>query len=197
MPSPEPDVRSGYWYAEGDGRADAADGADSADRDKSDEPAQTVSGADVLNALRTYRAAESEMRRRTQQSIGVGETDLAALRFLLQAQRRDQSVTPKALAERLGISSASVTVLIDRLAASGHLERRPHPTDGRSKVIVSTPSSDDEVRANFGELHRRMIEVAGRLTAAEAAVVTRFLTEMTAGIELADVQNHSAASAEQ
>jgi DNA-binding MarR family transcriptional regulator len=165
MPSPETEARSGYWYVDPDDGGTAG-----------------VTGVDVLNALRTYRAAEAEMRRRTRESMGMGETDLLALRYLLQSQRRGLLVTPKDLAARLGISSASVTVLIDRLVASGHLERRPHPTDGRSKVIVTTASSDDEVRATLGAMHRRMIDVADRLSKKDAAVVARFLEEMTESV---------------
>jgi DNA-binding MarR family transcriptional regulator len=166
---------SGYWYAH--------------------DP--TRRGVAVLNALRDYRASEAAMRRRTRAAMRMGETDLLAIRYLLKAQTGGRLVSPKDLASHLSISSASTTVLVDRLARSGHVERRPHPTDRRALVIAPTIDSDDEVRATLGDMHLRMIEVAESLDAEEGAAVLRFLermrvavdsvTEETAELELAEV----------
>ncbi|TPW72913.1 MarR family winged helix-turn-helix transcriptional regulator [Schumannella sp. 10F1B-5-1] len=155
---------SGYWYG--------------------DEHATT--SVDVLNALRRYRSAEVAMRRRTRSSMGMGETDLLALRYLLEAARRGDVVTPKDLATRLDISSASTTVLIDRLVKSGHVRRDPHPTDRRSIIVVATPSSDDEVRHTLGRMHERMVEVAESLTPAQSDAVVLFLTRMREAVETVD-----------
>ncbi|RXZ50184.1 MarR family winged helix-turn-helix transcriptional regulator [Agromyces binzhouensis] len=152
---------SGYWY--------------SADR--------TRRGVAVLNALRDYRAAEAAMRRRTRSAMKMGETDLLAIRYLLKREGEGRSVSPKDLAAHLGISSASTTVLIDRLVRSGHVERRPHPTDRRALVIAPTIASDDEVRATLGEMHRRMIEVAEGLDSEEAVVVLDFLDSMRDAVD--------------
>jgi DNA-binding MarR family transcriptional regulator len=161
---------SGYWYA--------------ADR--------TRRGVAVLDALRDYRASEAAMRRRTRAAMRMGETDLLAIRFLLKQQGLGVSVSPKDLAAQLGISSASTTVLIDRLVRSGHVERRPHPTDRRALVIVPTIASDSEVRATLGDMHRRMMEVAESLSAEEAATVLEFLDRMREAVDSVreDVASH-------
>jgi DNA-binding MarR family transcriptional regulator len=140
-------------------------------------------GVAVLNGLRDYRAAETAMRRRTRSAMRMGETDLLAIRFLLKAQGAGRIVSPKDLAAHLCISTASTTVLIDRLVRSGHVERRPHPTDRRALVIVPTIDSDDEVRATLGDLHRRMIDVAESLSPEEAAIVLGFLDRMRAAVD--------------
>ena len=152
---------SGYWYSD--------------DR--------TRRGVAVLNALRDYRAAEAAMRRRTRSAMRMGETDLLAIRFLLKREGEGRTVSPKDLAAHLGISSASTTVLIDRLVRSGHVERRPHPTDRRALVIAPTIASDDEVRATLGDMHRRMIEVAEGLGADEAGTVLYFLERMRDAVD--------------
>jgi DNA-binding MarR family transcriptional regulator len=152
---------SGYWYPSDD---------------------KVWGGIDVLNALRRYRAAEVAMRRRTRRSMGMGETDLAALRFLLEAQARALSVSPKQLAVHLGISSASTSTLVDRLVRSGHVERTRHASDGRAIVLKATAVSDSEVRSVMGDMHTRMIEVAGSLSPADAAVISAFLERMTSAI---------------
>ena len=156
---------SGYWY----------------------EPDATrIGSVDVLNLLRRYRAAEQEMRRRTRDSMGMGETDLLALRYVLKAEREGALLTPGMLAKRIGISTASTTVLIDRLERSGHLARRPHPTDRRSLVVVSTTGSDAEVRETLGRMHRAMIDVADSLDPDELRAVARFLAGMIDAVALAE-----------
>ena len=165
------DRSAGYWY--------------SADR--------TRRGVAVLNALRDYRAAEAAMRRRTRSAMRMGETDLLAIRFLLKREGEGDSVSPKDLAAHLGISSASTTVLIDRLARSGHVERRPHPTDRRALVIAPTIASDDEVRATLGEMHRRMIDVAEELEPDEAVAVLDFLERMRDAVDSVSEAGHDPA----
>ena len=143
--------------------------------------------ARVLEALRAYRAAETAMRRRTRESMHMGESDLLALRYLLRAEREHRVVTPKDLADYLAISTASTSVLLNRLEKSGHIHRAPHPTDRRALVVTTTGASDDEVRATLGQMHTRMLEVASRLSADEAAVVTRFLDGMREAVDAIDV----------
>lgn len=152
---------SGYWYPERDG----------------------ASSVDVLSLLRRYRAAETRMRARTRASMEMGETDLLALRTLLSAQRRGELVRQRDLSRVLGITSASVTVLVDRLEQSGHVERRPHPSDRRSTIVVATAETDREVRETLGAMHQRMIAVVEDLAPAEREVVARFLSGMAASVE--------------
>ena len=152
---------SGYWY-----------GPDN----RPDPP-----GA-VLRALRDYRDAEVGRRRSTRSSMGMGETDLVALRHLLRAQARGERVGPKDLSRVLGITTASTTSLIDRLVSSGHVRREPHPTDRRSLVIVPTEATDDEVRETLGAMHRRMMAVAESLDAEEARIVVGFLRRMSEAV---------------
>lgn len=147
---------SGYWY-------------DAPDRARS---------VDVLNLMRRYRSAESAMRARTRDSMGMGETDLLALRFLLQARREGRSPMQRDLAAFLGISSASTTALVDRLVKSGHVERRAHPDDRRASIVVPTTESDHEVRATLGAMHQRMITVVDDLSGDELDAVARFLSGM-------------------
>ena len=152
---------SGYWY-----------GPD----ERLDPP-----GA-VLRALRDYRNVEVARRRSARDSMGMGETDLLALRYLLRAQADGERVGPKDLSRMLGITTASTTSLLDRLVDSGHVRREPHPTDRRSLVIVPTVATDSEVRATLGGMHRRMMSVAEELSAADARIVVNFLRRMSEAV---------------
>jgi DNA-binding MarR family transcriptional regulator len=136
----------------------------------------------VLKALRRLRAAEGGMRARTQQSMGMGENDIVAVRHVIRGRQSGRFVSPKDLAESLNISSASTTTLIDRLEKSGHIERRPHPTDRRALILVPTESADRDVRAALGGPHERMLAVAESLTPEERAVVVGFLERMAVAV---------------
>lgn len=159
---------AGYWYAD----------------------QENPGSVEVLNALRVYRAAESEMRRRTRDAMKMNETDLLAIRYAMRAQKAGHCISPKDLSRMLKISTASTTGLIDRLVASGHLIRRPHPTDRRSVEIVPTGNADIEVRETLGEMHKRMHDVAESLSPEEALHVTRFLQRMTQAVEQQDSPHH-------
>ncbi|SEJ82122.1 DNA-binding transcriptional regulator, MarR family [Arthrobacter sp. yr096] len=155
--------RQGYWY-----------GLESRKR---------MGAVDVLNALRDYRTAEAEMRRRTRASMGMGETDLLALRYLLEAEQAGRDVGPKELAVRLGLTSASITSLVDRLVRSGYVTREPHPTDRRALILRPSAGSDQEVRGTLGDMHARMMEVAGTLSEQDSAAVVDFLRRMRRAID--------------
>ncbi|WP_350003588.1 MarR family transcriptional regulator [Pseudarthrobacter sp. WHRI 8279] len=161
---------SGYWYGP-DGQLDYS--------------------AAVLKSLRDYRTAETAVRRSTRDSMGMGETDILALRYLLRAQASGKSVVPKDISQFLGITSASTTSLIDRLVASGHVRREAHPTDRRSVVVVPTVESDREVRLTLGNMHREMMAVAEGLSAEEARVVVEFLTRMTEALQKSHAEEKS------
>ncbi len=164
---------SGYWYPEH----------------------SAPSSVDVLNLLRRYRAAEGAMRARTRSSMGMGETDLLALRLLLQAQRRGESMRQRDLATALQLASPSVTALVDRLVKSGHVRREPHPDDRRATIVVPTTDTDHEVRKTLGAMHRRMIDVIDGMGEAERHAVAGFLERMSAAIEHRDEHDDPATAA--
>jgi DNA-binding MarR family transcriptional regulator len=161
---------SGYWYG---------------------QDARSASAVDVLNGLRRYRQAETAMRRRTREAMRMGETDLLALQFLLRSVRDGVPVGPRDLAAYLRISSASTTVLIDRLVKSGHLERQPHPTDRRALLLVPTVSTDEEVRNTLGQMHSRMLAAAEELSPEEMDTVLRFLDSMRVAVDTVDPEHDS------
>jgi DNA-binding MarR family transcriptional regulator len=89
---------------------------------------------DVTRAYHRYTAVPARRR-------GVGVTELLALGSL-----RDESVlTPGELAERLGITTPSVTALVDRLEAAGFAHRLPHPRDRRSLLVELAAAGQQEV----------------------------------------------------
>lgn len=156
---------AGYWYSGDSSSADSVD---------------------VLNALRAYREAEKDMRRRMGDSMKMNQTDLLAVRYVLRARQSNQSIGPKDLSRMLGISTPSTTALIDRLEKSGHVMRQSHPTDRRALELVPTDSADSDVRQSMHEMHQRMLAVARSLSESEARTVTVFLQQMASAFQFDD-----------
>jgi len=64
-------------------------------------------------------------------ALNLSEVD--AMEHLMGA-----AMGPVELSRRLHMTSASATVLVDRLAEAGHVEREPDPSDGRRRVVRPT-----------------------------------------------------------
>ena len=92
-------------------------------------------------------------------------------------------VTPRELADHLGITTAAVTVLVARLVSSGHLERRPHPTDRRSVFLVPTDKSRTEMTKHLSEMHERMRDIASSVPEHARTAVVDFLEALTHEME--------------
>jgi DNA-binding MarR family transcriptional regulator len=68
-------------------------------------------------------------------NLGAGSGRIRVL-FLL----REEPMTLAQLAEAHGVDRPYATIIVDKLAALGFVERRPHPTDRRSKLVSLTPA---------------------------------------------------------
>ncbi|GAA1992311.1 MarR family transcriptional regulator [Microbacterium pumilum] len=132
----------------------------------------------VLQAIRALSDAMDRMHGGMKGDMDMNATDLAALRMLIMREQREEAVRPQDLARHLRISTASTTKLLDRLSGSGHVERRPHPRDGRAQVIVLTDGSRRAFFRHFGERLQKMRVVADRYDDDELALITRFLGEL-------------------
>jgi DNA-binding MarR family transcriptional regulator len=56
------------------------------------------------------------------------------------------AATPKRLARTLRLSPPNVTVLVDRLAARGLVQRQPSPDDGRATIVQLTAAGAELAR---------------------------------------------------
>jgi DNA-binding MarR family transcriptional regulator len=132
--------------------------------------------------VRRHRAAEAEMRRRLRADMDMGDTDVAALRWIIAEERAERPATSAGLARELGITTAATVKLVGRLVGSGHLTRSPHPTDRRVLLLHALPGAHEQVRRTLGRMHARLQRVAESHDEAERAVIIRFLDELADAI---------------
>jgi len=137
----------------------------------------------VLEAVRAFSDAMDRMYGEIKGDLEMNTTDLAALRMLVVREQRSTDVSPHDLARHLRISTASTSKLLDRLAASGHVERRPHPHDRRARIVVLTDESRQAFFTHFGARLQAMRAVADGYTDTELATITRFIGEICEAVD--------------
>lgn len=143
------------------------------------------SAIEVLEAVRRHRDAEAAMRRRTRDDMDMGETDLAALRWIIRQERAGTPPTSAGLARALGVSTAATVKVVGRLVKGGYIERSRHPSDRRALLLGTLPGAHERLRAALGPMHERMLELASSLDPAERVVVVEFLDHLAEIVESA------------
>ncbi|WP_460723937.1 MarR family winged helix-turn-helix transcriptional regulator [Nocardia heshunensis] len=102
--------------------------------------------------------------------FGVNRTDLRCLEVLVGGES-----TPGALAVELGLTSGSVTTMLDRLAKLGLVTREPEPGDRRKVLVRITPAAMAKAWEIYGPIAEEgTAEMAG-YSEAELRTITDFL----------------------
>lgn len=89
-------------------------------------------------AMRRLDISNGRLRSRLATELGISVPELNALAYV----GTNADVTPKQLASELGITTGSVTSMLDRLEKAGFMVRRPNPLDRRSLLLGLTPAGD-------------------------------------------------------
>lgn len=132
----------------------------------------------AMEAVRAFTDAMDRMHGTLRGDMDMNATDLAALRMLIVREQRGDVVTPHQLAAHLAITTASTTKLLDRLTDTGYIERRPHPTDRRARVVAITATARADFFRHMGERMRRMRDAMTAYSDDELRAVIRFLEDM-------------------
>jgi DNA-binding MarR family transcriptional regulator len=86
----------------------------------------------------------------------------------------------KDLAERMGVTTGSLTVLVDRLERAGFVARKPHESDRRSILVGLTHEGERHFREHHA-LHERLTqEMAASLTPEEQELFPEILRKVSA-----------------
>jgi len=127
-----------------------------------------------LRLLTCSTLIEGEVRRRLRDRF-----DVTLPRFDLMAQldKTLEGMTLSDLSKRMMVSNGNLTSLVDRLVASGHIERRVSETDRRAQIVNLTPAGRKEFRAMAAEHEAWIAEILGGLTQREQKDLMRLLAK--------------------
>lgn len=132
-------------------------------------------------SVERLRLAEARLARRRQTDCGPSETARAAMRFIWERSDAGSPVTPTEIAEKLDISTPSVTAMLTRLHEGGMVSFHRNPDDGRSKFVLPYDRSVDP--DELDPLGARIREFAEELAPSEAELVARFLDRVIDAID--------------
>lgn len=139
--------------------------------------------------LRELTAESEQIGQRFAGSQDVRPTDFRALLHIMVAETAGKPISPGELGQRMGLSGAGITYLVDRLIESGHVRREAHESDRRKVTLRYAELGLDTASAFFTPLqehtHRALAEVsdadlrsAHRVFAGLIAAMREFRTEL-------------------
>jgi DNA-binding MarR family transcriptional regulator len=120
----------------------------------------------VLNAMPDLRAAIAHR-------LGLNVSEVDAMQHVMA-----EAMGPVELSRRLHMTSASATVLVDRLEEAGHVVREPDPHDGRRRVVRPTSAGATSVFEQIGPLVADLVSAEEGMSARERAAVTAYLSRV-------------------
>ena len=109
--------------------------------------------------------------------LGLNATDVNCLRLLA-----DEAMSAGELSERIGLTGAATTALIDRLEATGFARRERSKEDRRRVTIHADEEKLHEVDALYGSQGDRMTKLMAKYSAEEFAVILDFLEQTSAAL---------------
>lgn len=109
--------------------------------------------------------------------------DASAFQTLAILEGAGEPLAPHVIAERLLVSSASMTSLLDTLERRGLVERQPHPTDRRKILVHLTEKARDTVDEMLPILHAVITRAAGDLSETDRVQLIESLTTVWSRLE--------------
>ena len=128
---------------------------------------------DVTAALAAMLAACDELAAAWRRRFSVSANEEIVLRSMAHGV-----TSPTQLSHTLGMTTAGMTNLLDRLEREGLVRRERHERDGR-RVLVTPTKKGFQLWRELEAAYEDVGTLSDGLSAAERAVVARFLGDVT------------------
>ena len=126
---------------------------------------------DLGQEVQSHQAAVDAVDAAAAVYLQVNRTDLRCLEILYQGE----AVLPSQLAAKLGLTTGSVTAMLDRLERLGYVTRSADPSDRRKVVVRITPKAARRATKIYRPVAQEgERDVLSRYTAAELRVLLDF-----------------------
>ena len=145
-------------------------------------PGASRSAAEVAaNLVRTADAFLAELERRRRR---IADISASAFQTLAILDGAGEALAAHVIAERLLVSSASMTSLLDNLEGRGLVERHSHPTDRRKVLIQLTGEARDIVDRMLPTVHAAATEALADLAEPEREQLITALATIRARVNV-------------
>lgn len=107
-------------------------------------------------------------------ALGINQTDLAAMEQLMS----DGPLPPTELAKRLNVTTAGITLVIDRLERAGHVIRERQVEDKRRVLVKPVQASISQTYRHIAPMLNGLEAVLGSLDQPGRDLIERFLAQV-------------------
>src|SRR5436309_1672040 len=113
--------------------------------------------------MRAVTAQSDRIGRHFARLHRVGSNDFHALLHIMVAETAGEPLTLAQLRQRMNVSPAAITYLVDRMIHAGHIRREPDPNDRRKWLLRYENRGMELARTFFSPLGERLSGAFGGL----------------------------------
>ncbi len=140
---------------------------------------------DLRAQVQQLTLRQQKFERALARELAVDAAGLETMDYLISAG----TSTPTELARRTGLSTAAMTLVLNRLEVAGHVQRDRHPSDGRKLIVTPAHRSTEQAEQLVRPLIAGVESVIAALSPAERDAVEKFLTGVIAAYDEATVRS--------
>ena len=119
-------------------------------------PSRDVVEKMIVSDVQALSAESDELGRVFCAQHDLSANDFRALLHVMVAESGGDPLTQSQLGQRVGVSGAAITYLVDRMVESGHLIRARHPSDRRKVLLRYADHGSAVARSFFTPLGRHV-----------------------------------------
>ncbi|WP_224815148.1 MarR family winged helix-turn-helix transcriptional regulator [Hasllibacter sp. MH4015] len=143
-------------------------------------PPDPTTPQDLVLACRRLYASIDRLDTKAATSVGVSRNDLRCLNMLA-----DAPVRPSKIAAELGLTTGSVTTLLDRLEKANLARRARDPDDRRGIIVHPTPYLFETLGPIYASVAKEIARIAAGYSAEERRLAVAHLNDASSAYELA------------
>lgn len=131
-------------------------------------------GHDIRARVQQLTMRQQRFERSLAKRLDLDAVGLEVLDHLISGG----AATPTELAHRVEVSTAAMTLVLNRLEDRGHVSRERHPSDGRKLIVTVSPDAAAEAERMVAPLIGEVEELIDALSDEARHAVSRFLDDL-------------------
>jgi DNA-binding MarR family transcriptional regulator len=129
----------------------------------------------IVNDIQSLTAESDEIGRSYAALNDLSANDFRALLHIMVAENAGAPLTAGELRDKMGMSGAAITYLVERMLQSGHLARESDPTDRRKVILRYSDHGIAVGRAFFTPLAEHTRQALSELADADLEAAHRVI----------------------
>ncbi|MEN1969523.1 MarR family transcriptional regulator [Lentibacillus sp. N15] len=140
-----------------------------------DEQAETL-----IKLLRKFSTRMTLFQQNIAHSLGVFHTDLKCADIINETG----PINPSELAKESGLTTGTVTTLIDRLVDAGYVTRQRDPNDRRKVFICANKEEQSKIKDLYIPLAKSIAQLCDRYSDEELKSIFDFMHQVTKIVQI-------------